>query len=116
MRQALTQKRVVKPSAVTKTTGCFYTAVKIFGDSWTLFIIDSLGSGEKRFCELERAVAGINPVTLVNRLKKLEQLGFIDRQKHTLDKLSVTYLLTEKGAGMIPVLRTMRAYAEKHLL
>lgn len=117
MRQVSSRKATTKtPTAGKKTEGCFYTAIKIFGDSWTLFIIDSLAEGEKRFCELERAVADVNPVTLANRLKKLEKLGFINRREHTLDKLSVTYLLTKKGAGLIPILRAMEVYAKKHLL
>lgn len=117
MRQVPPKKIRRAPShRLSNPESCFYAAIKIFGDSWTLFIIDSLAGGEKRFCELERAVTDINPVTLANRLKKLERLGFISRHEHTLDKLSVTYLLTKKGAGILPVLRTMKLYAQKHLL
>lgn len=89
--------------------------VKIFGDHWTLFIISTLSQGEKRFCELQRNLNDINPVTLTNRLKKLEKLGFIKRREETIDKLSVTYELTKKGEGMVAVIQTIETYAKKYL-
>ena len=90
-------------------------ALKVFGDAWTLFIVDALGGGSKRFSELERSIPDICPVTLSGRLRKLETLGFINREEKTLDKLSVSYSLTRQGADMLPIIRKMRAYAEKHL-
>lgn len=89
--------------------------LKIFGDAWTLFIVNSLASGEKRFCELQREVGDLNPVTLTDRLKKLERLGFIKRRTETVDKLSVSYSLAKKGAGMIPVLRSIESFAKKYI-
>jgi DNA-binding HxlR family transcriptional regulator len=90
-------------------------ALTVFGDAWTLFIIDALSTGGRRFSELERSIQNICPVTLANRLKKLEQLGFIHREEGTLDKLSVVYFLTEKGSGMLPIIKKMRVYAERYL-
>lgn len=94
---------------------CVSEGLKIFGDAWTLFIISSLDSGDKRFCELQRQLDNLNPVTLTNRLKKLEKLGFIQRKEELIDKISVSYSLTEKGKGMLPVLREIERYARKYL-
>ncbi len=105
------EKRPVKSSK----TACLHDGLKIFGDAWTLFIINSLQSGEKRFCELQRFLGNINPVTLSSRLKKLEKLKFIERKEETIDKLSVTYNLTAKGAGMIPIIKHIEEYAGKYL-
>lgn len=94
---------------------CTHEGLKIFGDAWTLFIIKSLAEGQKRFCEIQRSVESINPVTLTTRLKKLERCGFIERKKELVDKLSVSYDLTKKGRGMLPILREIELYARKYL-
>lgn len=90
-------------------------ALRVFGDAWTLFIVDALGQGAQRFSKLERAIPDICPVTLSGRLRKLERLGFVKREERTLDKLSVSYSLTRQGADMLPIIKKMRAYATKHL-
>lgn len=94
---------------------CVGKGHEIFGDVWTLFIVRSLADGEKRFCEIQRKVGGVNPVTLTSRLKKLEKMGFIERKKELIDKLSVSYSLTKKGEGMLPVLQAIETYAKKYL-
>ncbi|MCC7197130.1 helix-turn-helix transcriptional regulator [Candidatus Peregrinibacteria bacterium] len=94
---------------------CVGKGHEVFGDVWTLFIIRSLSDGEKRFCEIQRKVGGVNPVTLTSRLKKLEKMGFIERKKELIDKLSVSYSLTKKGEGMLPVLLAIETYAKKYL-
>ncbi len=87
----------------------------MLGDFWTLEIIQALADGEKRFSELERLLPGINPTTLTGRLRKLTAQQIIERQKETLDKISVVYLLTKKGHGVLPVLEQMKIFAETYL-
>src|SRR3989344_5877871 len=85
--------------------------LKTIGDYWTLSIIMELKKGKKRFCELERAINKINPVTLTERLKRLEKVKFIDREKELSDKLSVTYSLNKKGLGLIPIIDEINSFA-----
>lgn len=94
---------------------CPKQALEMFGDTQTLFIIDTLAIGEMRYCELQRALGNMNPVTLGRRLKKLEDAGVIERREETIDKLSVSYQLKRKGEEMLPVLRSIRQFAEKYL-
>ena len=89
-------------------------AYKIFGDSWTLAIVDVLSETTRRFNDLQRAI-DVSPTTLTSRLKKLEQLGLIAQQKQTVDQLSVIYTLTEKGKNMLPVLRAIESFSKKFL-
>lgn len=95
--------------------GCFFKGLKIFGDEWNLFIISILANDEKRFCDLQRGLHNINPVTLTNRLKNLQEQGFIERKAETIDKLSVCYSLTSKGKAMIPIIKEIEKYAKKYL-
>ncbi len=98
-----------------KTGQCSSKSMKMLGDFWTLAIIDSLNSGEKRFSEIERSLEHCNPVTLSNRLKKLEADGMIERHEETLDKLSVVYSLTKKGKGIVPILKQIQKFADRYL-
>lgn len=94
---------------------CPKEGLKILGDYWTLEIIQDLSAGEKRFNQLQRDVTGINPTTLANRLKKLESDQIIKRKEETVDKLSVVYTLTTKGEAILPILKQIKVFAEKHL-
>lgn len=93
---------------------CSEKELKILGDFWTLAIIQSLSDGTKRFSRLEKEQK-VNPTTLTNRLKKLEKLKFVERSKDLTDKISVYYSLTEKGRGILPVLKQIKLFSEKYL-
>lgn len=94
---------------------CTKKSLKVLGDYWTLSIIQALNNGEKRFCQLERELPEINPTTLTNRLKKLEEEKLVKRQTETLDKVSVVYSLTEKGTGIVPILQEIQKFADRYL-
>lgn len=87
------------------------STLKLLGDYWTLRIIDALQPGEQRFCEVQRKVDNLNPVTLTDRLKKLEEAGLIYRAEDTVDKISVTYRLTDRGEQTLPVLEAINSFA-----
>ncbi len=89
--------------------------IKMLGDAWILCIVGTLAKKEMRFNEIQRAIEGINPTTLADRLKKLENEKMIKRQEETVDKLSVVYSLTDKGKGILPTLREIQAFADKFL-
>ena len=90
-----------------------HSAIKLLGDDWTLCIVGSLAKQELRFCEIQRSVDSINPVTLTDRLKRLEKAGIIQRKEETLDKLSVVYELTAKGKAILPIIAEIETFARK---
>jgi DNA-binding HxlR family transcriptional regulator len=73
-----------------------------------------LENGEQRFCGLQREMGDVNPVTLTNRLRKLEDQGIVKRKQETVDKVSVSYELTAKGKELLPVIKTFGAFAKKY--
>ena len=93
---------------------CTEKELKILGDFWTLAIIQALSDSSKRFSKLQKEQK-INPTTLTNRLKKLENLKFVKRSEETVDKISVVYSLTKKGQGTLPVLKQIKLFSEKYL-
>lgn len=90
-------------------------AMKMLGDAWILCIVGTLGNGKLRFNQLQRAIPAINPASLANRLKKLEKGKIVKRRVEAVDKLSVEYILTDKGRGILPVIKDIQIFADKFL-
>ncbi|HCG99549.1 MAG: hypothetical protein A2074_04655 [Candidatus Aquicultor primus] len=78
--------------------------LKLIGDYWALNILMELRQGEFRFSELQRTLEGISPVTLTNRLKKLDEAELIYRTTQSRDKQSVVYGLNDCGRKLAPIL------------
>ncbi len=100
-------KKSVKDNKVCTET------LKLLGDFWTLKILNTLKNEDSRYCEIQRQCDNLNPVTLTNRLQKLESAGLIEKKVGTQDKISVTYFLTHKGKSAIPVLDAINNFASK---
>jgi DNA-binding HxlR family transcriptional regulator len=79
---------------------------RILGRKWTFELIYHLRK-RRRFCELQAVVGGVNPATLTERLKSLEQGGIIRRREISKAPLHVEYELTEKGHALTPVLNAL---------
>lgn len=90
-------------------------AIQVIGDTHILCIISNLGDKPMRFNELQRSINGLNPTTLSDRLKRLEKEKIINRQEETVDKTSVAYELTDKGRGILPIIKEIGIFAAKFL-
>ncbi|MAU33562.1 transcriptional regulator [Candidatus Saccharibacteria bacterium] len=96
------------------TIGCVKAASEIVGDKWTPQILRFLANEERvRFCKIQDLVGGINPRTLSARLDRLEQEGIIVKQP-TTSPSRCEYSLTEKGTGLIPILKDMEAWSTQY--
>lgn len=94
---------------------CPVTATaRILGARWTLQIIHNLRE-RHRFCELQDLVGGVNPTTLSQRLKFLEEQGLIRRLPISDAPPHVEYELTDKGYDLLPILDSLALWAEKWL-
>ncbi len=90
----------------------FDESMKLVGDFWLLQVVDSLATGPLRFCEIERALPQINPVTLTNRLKKMEESKLVNRITEIQDKQSVSYALTDKGLAVLPIIESIKKLSD----
>ena len=86
------------------------TVFDLLGDPWVLALLGTLRSGEKRFTDLQRDLQ-INPITLSNRLKTLEENHLLQRLAGTVNKQAVAYRLTDLGCATFPVLDSMKTFA-----
>ena len=90
-------------------------AIRLLGDTWTLLIVYNLLSGPKRFGELLDVMGNISPKTLSQRLKMLEEIGFVDRLAFAEIPPRVEYNLTGKGLALVDVIKAIGQFAEQYL-
>ena len=90
-------------------------ALRLLGDACTLLIVYTLLSGTKRFGELLEAIGNISAKTLSQRLKMLEEIGFVQRQAFLEIPPRVEYHLTEQGQALGDVIRAIEQFAQKNL-
>lgn len=89
-------------------------AARILGARWTLQIIHHLRE-RRRFCELQELAGGVNPTTLSQRLKFLEEHGLVRRIPISDAPPHVEYELTEMGRDLLPILDALARWAFKWL-
>ena|SRR5579872_2130725 len=87
--------------------------LKIVGSKWTMLLIHNIFEGKKRFGELQRALPGISPKTLAQRLKELERDGIITKKVFAEVPLHVEYSLTEKGKSLRGVFHSLEDWGSK---
>ncbi len=84
--------------------------MKVIGSKWTMMILYNLCTGTKRFGELQRALDGISPKTLTERLKQLEEDGIVNKKIYAQIPLKVEYSLTEKGVSLRKIINQLDAW------
>jgi DNA-binding HxlR family transcriptional regulator len=78
---------------------------------WQLSIIYAALTGALRFNEFAKAVAGISPRMLSERLRDLEAAGLIERKVIPSSPPKAEYRLTDRGRQLAPIMDAMRTYA-----
>ncbi len=90
-------------------------AMSLIGDVWTLKIVHSLMGSSKRFGELLEVMGNVSPKTVSQRLKMLEQRGFVERRAFAEIPPRVEYHLLEKGYALLDVIEAIRQFGERYL-
>ncbi len=88
-------------------------ALLVVGDRWSLHVVREIGSGVRRFDEIQRRT-GAPREMLTSRLRKLESSGVITRTPYSQRPLRHEYVLTAAGEDLIPVMAALYAWGEKH--
>ncbi len=74
-------------------------ALSLLSERWTLHLVRSLLGGARRFNEIAREI-GLNPVTLRERLRALEEEEVVTRTVISVMPPHVEYALTPKGQAL----------------
>jgi DNA-binding HxlR family transcriptional regulator len=103
-----------RPPRLTSPRVCSIAdALELVGDRWSLLVLREIGFGVRRFKDI-RTNTGAPPETLTTRLRQLEEGGVIARRRYSERPPRDEYVLTAAGEDVLPVLRAIRVWGEKH--
>ena len=81
------------------------SALDILGDKWMLVIVKQmLMEGKENFKDFTESEEAIATNILSAKLKLLEEVGIITKNKLPNNKKTNLYLLTEKGLALTPII------------
>ena len=90
-------------------------ALDIFGDKWSLLIVRDLLIAEKKtYGEFLKSDEGIATNILASKLRSLEKAKIIKKMPNRDDRRRGSYVLTEKGLDLAPILMEMMSWSAKH--
>jgi DNA-binding HxlR family transcriptional regulator len=87
----------------------------LLGDRWTLLVVRDLFMGKRTYGELQASPEHIPTNILADRLKKLQAQGIVEKRLYQERPRRYVYELTARGEDLMPVLRAMVRWANKHV-
>jgi DNA-binding HxlR family transcriptional regulator len=93
------------------------TTLSLLSEKWTLPLLHQIIQGNNRFGQLQLALTGLSPKTLMVRLRELEAAGILTRKVFPGYPPHVEYTATERGKALGKVILAMddwREHAEEH--
>jgi DNA-binding HxlR family transcriptional regulator len=90
-------------------------ALQVVGERWTLLVVRELAAGPKRYTDLAAGLPGIGTNILAGRLRDLESEGIVTKHRLPPPAASQVYELTERGYGLMPVLRALAHWGARSL-
>lgn len=92
----------------------FEATFELLGQKHVLVILRALlEKSPRRFNELQTSVS-VNTATLSDRLKRLENLGIIQRRALAAPPRRIEYRLTPMGRDLLKIFRTMMEWRRKY--
>ena len=88
----------------------------VVGDRWTILVLRDITHGITKYSDLLESLKGISPNLLSQRLKRLEEAGVLHRSFYSDHPPRAEYLLTDKGRGLVPILRMIAEWGYKYEL
>src|SRR4051795_4112061 len=87
------------------------TLLSRIGDKWTVLVVQTLGSGSRRFNELRREIPSVSQRMLTLTLRNLERDGLVKRTVTPSIPPRVDYELTELGHSLQKPISELAAWA-----
>jgi DNA-binding HxlR family transcriptional regulator len=85
------------------------------GEKWSMLALVSLAEGPMRFGALKRKLEGVSQKMLTEKLRGMERDGLIVRRAYMEMPLRVEYELSDLGRSLVPILFSVRQWAETHV-
>lgn len=108
-----TAEKAAKKAAAAVSEDGMDKALQLVSGKWKLRVIWALRGGEEmRYSEVKRQVLGITDVMLSQSLRELAEDGMVERRQYGDLPPRVSYIITEKAAGLLPALEAMAMWGE----
>ncbi len=88
-------------------------AAEILCTRWTVVLLRELVAGSTRFNELRRGVPRMSPALLSKRLRELEAVGVVARERLSGEPEIEAYRLTKAGRDLQPVIEAIGMWGQK---
>ncbi|MDO5846314.1 MAG: helix-turn-helix domain-containing protein [Methanocorpusculum sp.] len=88
---------------------------KAVGGKWKPYLLCLLSDKTMRFNEIYKVTPGITQAMLTRQLRELEETGIVFRNAYPEIPPKVEYSLTERGASILPVLKSMAEWSQANL-
>ena len=90
-------------------------ALEVVGEKWSLLVVRELFLGCRRFNDIATNTGAPRDI-LTSRLRRLEELGVIERRVYSERPLRHEYVLTGAGRDLRPVIMTLKHWGDKHVM
>lgn len=110
LRQANKQRRVRSSTLDNQADKSLATVSDLIGDRWTLLLLIAALLGLKRYDEFEKHLTIASNI-LAQRLNLLVENGIFYKKAYQQNPIRYSYLLTEKGKSLCPLILLLRQWA-----
>jgi DNA-binding HxlR family transcriptional regulator len=90
-------------------------ALDVVGEKWSLLVVRELLMGSRRFNDIA-ANTGAPRDILTARLRRLEDLGVIERRLYSERPARYIYVLTDAGKDLRPVMFALKHWGDTHVM
>ena len=117
MKNKVAATRTNKIELLERRSACPISAtLEVIGDKWSLLVIrDLLFASKKQFGEIASSAEGISTNVLADRLKRLENVGIVEKTTYQNNPPRYNYNLTRRGRELRPVLLGMIIWGNNHI-
>lgn len=116
MASSVTKRRTKRFRMSAHRSACpLATALDLVGDKWSLVLVRDMIARKGKYQEFLNSPEGIPTNILADRLKSLEGQGIVRRRRYQTKPVRYEYVLTRKGAELLPVLQQLVIWTRKHV-
>ena len=96
-------------------TNCGVTVTQfVIGGKWKPYLINCITKGYHRPIDFQKVIEGATKRVLTQQLNELEEMGIVRKVVYPVVPMKVEYFLTELGNSLVPIIRMMDDWGNKH--